>query len=323
VATRPLALAPPEGDQVMATFTLTPAANNFNGTAAADLFRGFGGGNDVLRGNAGNDRFIIQTGQRGLLDGGVGTDRIDMSGHNNHTFDLNLRIINVENLYAFASINHFGTAAQYNSFTRINPMAPNSDEFNIFLQGPGGRLDLTTKYVSTKHLTVDAENATSAVTVTGSARGDELIGSDFNDRLFGGAGNDTVRGGLGGNDILAGGVGRDFLEGDSGRDSFFFNVAAATSNIDHIGDFRPVDDTIRLENAIFTALATGPLSPAFFKDIGVAARDGNDRVLYNSDNGRLFYDGDALGPSAPRLIAILDNFAGDIPTLTAADILVV
>jgi hypothetical protein len=55
----------------------------------------------------------------------------------------------------------------------------------------------------------------------------------------------------------------------------------------------------------------------------VGTQDSNDRVLYNSDNGRLYFDKDGLGGSAPKLIAILDNFSGDIPYVTAADIFIV
>jgi Ca2+-binding RTX toxin-like protein len=304
----------------MATFTLTPLPNNFTGTAGNDLFTGFGGGFDVLRGMAGNDTFNIKYQQKGLIDGGIGVDRIIMTGHNQNTFHSDLTIRNVENLYVYDT-NVYGTATQFNSFTHIVPIN-SSTEFNINLMGRGGLLDLTTKYASPKHLEVDAELATSGVTVTGSARGDEISGSDFNDRLFGGGGADTVRG-QAGNDIVGGGVGRDFLEGGDGRDAFLFNSAPTSANFDHIMDFRPIDDTIRLENAVFTGLAAGPLAASAFKDIAVAPVDANDRVIYNSDTGQLFFDKDGSGALPRALIAVLDNFAGDVPTLTAADFLIV
>jgi Ca2+-binding RTX toxin-like protein len=258
----------------MATFTLTPASQTINGTAAADTFSGVGGGLDILRGLAGNDTFNIKFGQRGLIDGGLGIDRILMVGHNQSTFDPGLRIVGVENLFVF-DFNAYGMASQFNSFTHINPITSGT-EFNINLINRGGVLDLTTKYVSPKHLVVDAELATSAVVVTGSARGDEISGSDFNDRLFGGGGADTVRG-QAGNDIVAGGLGRDFLEGGDGRDAYLFNVAPTSANFDHIMDFRPPDDTIRLENAVFPGLAAGPLPAAFFKDLAVAPPAAPDR----------------------------------------------
>jgi Ca2+-binding RTX toxin-like protein len=304
----------------MTTFTLTPGAETFIGGPANDVFSGVGGGIDTLRGNGGNDTFRIDANQAGLIHGGLGNDRIVMRGALNNSFDLDLRITAVETFATF-NTNHYGTVAQFSSFSRINPVGGGT-EFHIFLQGAGGTLNLSTKYTATPKLTVEAEFATSRVVLTGSARGDEFIGSDFSDRIFGGGGNDLARGGAG-NDLMVGGLGRDYLYGDDGQDAFLFNVAPSSANRDRIGDFRPEDDTIRLENSVFTGLVAGALAASRFKDIGVGTQDANDRVLYNSDDGRLYFDGDGLGGSGPRLIAVLDNFSGSIPTMTAADIFIV
>ena len=54
------------------------------------------------------------------------------------------------------------------------------------------------------------------------------------------------------------------------------------------------DDTIQLENAIFTALtATGTLASAAFRanTTGLAG-DSSDRIIYETDTGKLFYDAD-------------------------------
>jgi Ca2+-binding RTX toxin-like protein len=304
----------------MANYTLTSAINNFNGGPANDVFSGPGGGGDTLRGNGGHDRFRIESGQFGLINGGGGNDRITMSGALNNSFDPGLRIVGVENFYT-NNTNHYGTVAQFSSFTKIIPLGGGT-EFHIFLQGAGGTLNLSTKYTATQRLSVEAELATSRVVLTGSNRGDEFIGSDFNDAINGGRGNDRAYGGAG-NDLLNGSRGRDHLYGDDGNDIFLFNVAPGSTNRDRIGDFRPEDDTIRLENSVFTGLAAGALAASRFKDIGVGTQDANDRVLYNSDDGRLYFDRDGLGGSGPRLIAVLDNFSGSIPTVTAADIFIV
>jgi Ca2+-binding RTX toxin-like protein len=304
----------------MATYTLTPGADSFSGGSANDVFSGVGGGVDTLRGNLGNDRFTIQSDQIGLISGGGGTDRIVMSGVFNNSFDQGLQITGVENFFT-NNPNHYGTVAQFSSFTRIIPQGA-GPEFHIILQGAGGTLNLSTKYTATQKLSVEAEFATSRVVLTGSARGDDFLGSDFNDRIFGSDGGDRVYGGAG-NDLLNGGKGRDYLYGDDGADIFFFNVAPGGDNRDRIGDFRPVDDTIRLENSVYKGLAAGALASGRFKDIGTGTQDANDRVLYDSDDGRLYFDGDGLGGSGPKLVAILDNFSGDIPNLTAADLYIV
>ncbi len=95
--------------------------------------------------------------------------------------------------------------------------------------------------------------------------------------------------GLGGNDNLTGGL---------GADTFVFNAALnAVTNVDTITDFKVVDDTMRLENAFMTALATGQLSASAFH-IGASAADASDRIVYNSGTGALSYDADGSGAGA-------------------------
>jgi Ca2+-binding RTX toxin-like protein len=112
----------------------------------------------------------------------------------------------------------------------------------------------------------------------------------------GGSSNDLLTGDAFSNKIY-GGLGRDVLKGGLGQDSFVFNTKLSSSNIDTISDFRAVDDTIVLENAIFKKLAkTGALSKSFFV-IGSKAKDKNDYLIYNKGTGDLFYDPDGSGAS--------------------------
>ncbi|MBB4187358.1 Ca2+-binding RTX toxin-like protein [Sinorhizobium terangae] len=126
-------------------------------------------------------------------------------------------------------------------------------------------------------------------------------GNTLNNALTGNAGNNSLNGGAG-NDLINGGLGNDSLTGSTGLDTFFFNTALnATTNVDTINGFNVADDTIRLENAVFTAIVgTGALTAAQFVNntTGLAA-DANDRIIYESDTGRLFYDsnGNAAGGS--------------------------
>src|SRR5262249_50371424 len=141
-----------------------------------------------------------------------------------------------------------------------------SDEFHFFLQGAGGSLDFSNKYFEPQHLVIEAEQTTSAVQIVGSAKADEISGSDFSDQLSGDKGNDILRGGFG-NDTINGGLGNDTLFGDDGKDTYVFNTALGAGNVDHFGDFRGVDDTIKLDHHIFAALGqtTGILSASAFK----------------------------------------------------------
>jgi Ca2+-binding RTX toxin-like protein len=147
---------------------------------------------------------------------------------------------------------------------------------------------------------------------------DELEGGSGNDVLTGGSGNDHLSGGSG-NDTLNGGLGQDELNGGSGKNVFIFNTALGASNIDIINDFRPIDDTFQLENAIFTSLTTtGTLSSSYLK-ISTAAGDSNDYIVYNSTTGVLYYDADGSGSGAAVQIAML----GSKLALTNADFVVI
>lgn len=67
------------------------------------------------------------------------------------------------------------------------------------------------------------------------------------------------------------------------------------SNIDKITDFSVVDDTMRLENAVFKAFNwTGTMSSSAFY-AGAAAHDSTDRIIYNNSTGALSFDPDGTG----------------------------
>ena len=64
-----------------------------------------------------------------------------------------------------------------------------------------------------------------------------------------------------------------------------------------------VDDTIFLDRDIFTAiLADETLAAAAFRN-GAAAVDADDRIIYNSATGQIFYDSDGVGGAAQILFA--------------------
>jgi len=68
-----------------------------------------------------------------------------------------------------------------------------------------------------------------------------------------------------GNNFLNGGAGTDALTGGLGADTFVFRDALGASNIDTITDFNVAADTIRLDNAVLSAIVgTGTLSVAQF-----------------------------------------------------------
>jgi Ca2+-binding RTX toxin-like protein len=307
----------------MTTYTLTDKIDTISAGNGTDFFQGPGGGIDSLRGNGGSDFFSIQIGQTGLIDGGAGFDRIHLTGPGfNNEFDAGLKITGVEELIVDTT-NIFTTVAQLKGFTHIG-LNNESDSFSVFLQGAGGGLNFSSSFTDPQDLNIEAVMATSAVQIVGSAGDGEIIGSDFGDNLNGHNGRDTVRGGDG-NDLVNGGAGRDFLFGDDGKDSFLFNTLTP-GEYDHLGDFRPDDDSIRLDDAVFTAFAgrSGTILPGHFRSNTTGlAQDASDHIIYNQDNGVIYYDEDGIGGKARIAFAVADNFAGDIPVLTFQDFIIV
>ena len=158
---------------------------------------------------------------------------------------------------------------------------------------------------------------TSNNTLTGNDGKNTLNGAVGRDSLFGGQGDDALNGGTD-NDVLDGGVGKDVLTGGTGQDTFVFDTALK-SNVDKITDFKPVDDTIKLENQIFTKLTTlGVLNASLFVK-GTTALDTNDYVIYNPTTGVVTYDSDGSGAGFGVQIAQLGV---NLP-ITSADFIVI
>ncbi|QKS30014.1 MAG: DUF4347 domain-containing protein [Candidatus Accumulibacter similis] len=144
--------------------------------------------------------------------------------------------------------------------------------------------------------------------LVGSSNADRLTGDGNANKLSGGLGNDTLDGG-GGADRLLGGLGNDSLIGGNGADIFRFDTLPdAASNRDTIGDYSVVDDTIELENAIFSSLTTtGALAVGRFRaGAGFnSAADADDYLIYDSSSGALYYDANGNTGAAPVQIASL------------------
>jgi len=174
----------------------------------------------------------------------------------------------------------------------------------------------------TSAVSVNASAVSNALTITGDNGINTLTGTNYADTLIGNGGNDILLGGLG-NDRLLGGLGKDTMTGGAGLDTFRLDTTPnATSNLDTIADFNLADDTMELENGIFTALtATGTLNAAYFRSGAgvITAADSNDYLIYNTTTGALYYDANGSTAGAAIQIATFTNK----PVLTASDFLVV
>ncbi|RJG40892.1 calcium-binding protein [Mesorhizobium sp. DCY119] len=267
------------------------------GNNGNDVING-GVGDDYMNGGAGNDIFYVNsTADRTIEAANQGTDTVQSS--------INWTLgDNVERLLLIGAGNLKGTGNALN-----NTIAGNAAS-NI-LNGAGGDDYMVggagndIYYVSsTGDQTIEAagggtDTVRSYVNWTLAANVErlELLGAGN----LNGVGNslaNTIAGTTGSN-FINGAAGSDYLVGGAGNDTFFFNTALGTSNIDTIADYNVAQDTIRLENGIFTALVgTGTLTAAqFVKNASGTATDANDRIIYETDTGKLFYDsnGSAAG----------------------------
>ena len=245
-----------------------------------------GKGDEVITAGAGNDTIIGSAGDD-QIDGGSGIDTLDYSGVQEGN-------------------NGVGLTADVGSFAFSGKGVGTDEVFNVDV-------------------------------IIASAFNDKIIGGFNGERFLMGAGDDTVSGnfgndtllGMGGddrltggdlNDSLSGGAGQDVLIGGSGRDAFVFDVALIAGNLDHIADFKAVDDVIQLGRTgpgPFDALSFGALDPQAFH-LGTTAAKASQHVLYDRATGTLAYDADGTGGAAAVVFAILDN----MPKIDAADFFV-
>ena len=129
-----------------------------------------------------------------------------------------------------------------------------------------------------------------------------------------------------GNDRLYGGEGQDIQTGGTGRDLFVFDLSPNTpGNVDVITDFAHAQgDKIALSMADFTGFThTGTIgADQFYAAAGAtAAHDVNDRIIYNTTDGALYYDADGQGGVDAVQIATIQSH--DTANLGYYDILIV
>ena len=117
--------------------------------------------------------------------------------------------------------------------------------------------------------------------------------------------------------VIGGRGGADILTGQGGADCFVFDTAPGWANVDHITDFTPGEDQLRLKAACF-GLEGLDLRPGNLA-LGPQATDPNDRLIYDAASGRFWVDADGSGPDAQVLVAVLDNHAA----LTFGDLMLV
>lgn len=285
------------------TLTGTTGNDKFNALAGNDTIDGLAGA-DTMRGGLGNDSYIIDNvGDTVIESSALSTEIDQVESSISYTLGMN-----VENLTLS------GTTAITGAGNLLNNVIIGNSAANI-LNGKAGADTMTgglgndsyfvdnigDRVIETSALTTEIDRVQSSISYTlkNNFENLQLTGSN----AINGFGNAliNVMTGNSNNNILNGYEGNDTLTGGLGKDSF----RLTTLSKDKITDFSVADDTIQLENGVFTALlTTGVLSAGSFK-IGAAAADANDYILYNSVSGVISYDSDGNGDASALQIAVV------------------
>jgi len=303
--------------------------NILNGGAGNDELRGWSGEDDLIGGRGDDIYFVDNAGDVIIENSDEGQDKIYTSvGYTlpsnveNLTLGGTLAINGVGNRLANKLLGN--TAANrldggdgddiLDGKAGADQMYGGSGNDHFVVDNPGDIVDgdygidkVSSSITYTLPNGVENLRLTGALAINGAGNGfaNKIIGNSANNRLNGGFGNDVLDG-RGGNNVLTGGANQDI---------FRFTTL---DHVDTITDFVVVDDTIQLENSIFTVLTTiGTLAADQFR-IGTKAVDANDFIVYNSTAGNLLYDADGNGAVAAIPIASI----GVGLSLTNADIMV-
>ena len=311
--------------------------DTIDGGAGDDVLNG-GAGADTMTGGTGNDIFYIN-GQADVvveiagegdadevtassdyaLAAGVEVEQLrTTSNGGTKAIDLTGNAL-AQTITGNAGVNILSDGGKGASDTLIG--LGGDDTYRIYNSGDGvvetstqGASDRVVAAVDYKlgvgvHVEVLTTNGTSGTS------GIDLTGNEFAQAITGNSGIN----------IIDGKGGSDTLRGSNGQDFFVFSSALGTGNVDTLADFSVTADTLRLENAVFTAFGTtGALSAtAFSANAAGVAQDASDRIIYDTTTGGLFYDADGTGATSAIQFAAMAaglsvtnaDFRGDLTRL--------
>ena len=259
--------------------TSATVALNINATAATNGL--------LLTGNAGTNT-ITGTAQSDLIDGKAGTDLL-YGGNGSDIY-----LINATTEHTAAEIIDNGTSGidelrfTANSASTLILHAGDTGLEKVVIGTGVSEFAVTT---GTAAVNINATNIVNGISITGNNGANTLIGTAYNDSFIGNNGNDTLTGG-------------------GGTDQFMFSYAPnSSSNRDTITDFQLNTDKLVFSLSIFSGLGStaGALnSNQFLSAAGaITATDADDRLIYNSTTGILYYDQDGVGGVTAIQVALL------------------
>ena len=282
----------------------TPQDDFLEGTPEADTLDGKGG-IDTMMGLGGNDTYIVSQSEDEIIEGaGEGIDSVkSIASYTLPIFVENLRLLG--SLPINGSGNGLrnrltGNAANnvLNGRAGADVMVGQDGDDTYFVDSEGDEV------IEEPNEGIDTVSSSITYTLGANVQRLVLLGTSAINGFGNGLANQIT--GNTASNVLSGGRGNDRLTGRDGRDTFLFPAPLdGSTNVDRVLDFNVVDDTIRLNGAVFTAFATnGALSEAMFRS-GAAAADSSDRILYDPANGNVRYDADGTGPTGAVRFAVV------------------
>ena len=269
--------------------------NKITGNSVRNVIDG-GKGADTMAGKDGNDRYYVDNHNDKVIEAkNEGTDHVVSTV----SFSLAGQHIEWLTLTGAAQINGTGNS--------LDNKITGNDGRNIIDGGRGadtmaGKDGNDRYYVDNRNdEVIEAKNeGTDHVVSTVSF---SLAGQYIEWLTLSGTGNINAGGnsldnkltGNGGNNTLNGGKGNDILTGGGGVDFFKFDAALGANNVDTITDFQVNVDKILLDGAIFAAVGTSLTASEFVASATGAATTDAQHILYNTSNGRLYFDADGSG----------------------------
>ena len=296
-------------------------ALNLTGNDQAQLILGHAGINrledglglaDTLSGGGGNDTYVVRNAGTLIVEGaGESTnDGVFAAVSFVLAADDNIELLATTTVAGTTAINLTGNGFAQRIFgnAAANRLESGAGAADTLIGGGGndthfvrnsatlivenagfGTADLVGTSVSFALAADDNIEFLSAIPATGTTA-INLTGNALAQRITGNAGANSINGG----------AGLDTLTGGAGADRFVFNTTPGAANVDRITDFTVGVDKIVLENLVFPGLLAGPLPfSGFAATLNGLATDPFDRIIYETDTGKLFYDfdGNGLGPS--------------------------
>jgi Ca2+-binding RTX toxin-like protein len=340
------------GNELVQVLYGNAGANVLNGDGGNDALSGLGGndiliggsGADTMAGGTGDDVYLVDDAGDSIVEAaGEGYDQVYSSVSYTLGAGVETEILSVDDYAAIIAINLTGNELVQVLYGNAGSNVLNGGGGNDALSGIGGNDILIggsgadTMAGGTGDDVYIVDNAGDSV-VEAAGGGFDQIYSSVSYALAAGVeaevlsvgdyaataainltGNELAQQlyGNAGANVLNGGGGADYLRGMGGADTFAFTTALGSGNVDAIGDFVSGSDRIALDHGIFGGVA-GALPPGAFV-AGTAAQDANDRIIYDSATGNLYFDADGNGAGAAMLFATLQ--AG-LP-LAADDFLVI